>query len=181
MRSLIVEPLTKNEMIYLVSEALSQFRTSTLLSSGGADDVLAQDVLNVLHITPTLRISVLEPDESSSDVRRAVLDVVNDDRLFAPGRHEDLDGFVVIAVGALVERALNGSSPSSSQKGGHPAIAYHSKMREMIGADSGSGSMIFLPSAPTILRYPSGATVGQMPCSAFSCIPFRASSDRLSM
>ena len=117
---MIVEPLTKNEMIYLVSEALSQFRTSTLLSSGGADDVLAQDVLNVLHITPTLRISVLEPDESSSDVRRAVLDVVNDNWLFAPGRHEDLDRVVTVAVGALVERALDAtrqSQHSTAKKG----------------------------------------------------------------
>ena len=36
-----------------------------------------------------------------------MFDVVHDDRLFAPGGHEDLDGFVVIAVGALVERTLN--------------------------------------------------------------------------
>jgi hypothetical protein len=39
-----------------------------------------------------------------------VLFVVNDDRLFAPGRHEDLDGRIVIAVGALVERTLNATS-----------------------------------------------------------------------
>ena len=43
-----------------------------------------------------------------------MLDVVHDDRLFAPGRHEDLDGLIVIAVGALVERER---STRSSFKG----------------------------------------------------------------
>jgi hypothetical protein len=36
-----------------------------------------------------------------------VLGVVHDHRLFAPRWHEDLDGFVVIAVGAVIERTLN--------------------------------------------------------------------------
>jgi predicted site-specific integrase-resolvase len=52
---------------------------------------------------------------------------------------------------------------------------------ELDVATAGSEVMIFLPSAPVTLRYPSGAAVGQMPCSAFSCMPLRASSDRLSM
>jgi hypothetical protein len=43
-----------------------------------------------------------------------MLDVVHDDRLFAPSWHEDLDGIVVIAVGALVERALDASPSASS-------------------------------------------------------------------
>jgi hypothetical protein len=33
--------------------------------------------------------------------------VVHDDGLVGTSRHEDLDGFVVIAIGALVERALD--------------------------------------------------------------------------
>ena len=36
-----------------------------------------------------------------------MFDVVHDDRLFGAGRHEDLDGVVVIVIGALVQRALN--------------------------------------------------------------------------
>ena len=36
-----------------------------------------------------------------------IVGVVNDDRLFAPGWHEDFHSSVVIAVGALVERALD--------------------------------------------------------------------------
>ena len=34
-----------------------------------------------------------------------MFDVVNNNWLFGTSRHEDLDGFVVIAVGSLVERA----------------------------------------------------------------------------
>ena len=78
-----------------------------------ADDVLAHDMLDVLHIAPTIGITVLQPNKRSSDVGRTVLNVVHDDRLFAPGRHEDLDRFVVIPIGALIERALNGGGQCS--------------------------------------------------------------------
>jgi hypothetical protein len=71
------------------------------------DDVLAHHMLDVLHIAPTLGISVLQPNKRSPDVWWTVLDVVNNNWLFAPSWHEDLHGFVVIAVGALVERALD--------------------------------------------------------------------------
>jgi hypothetical protein len=98
-----------------------------------ADDVLAEDMLDVLNIAPVLGITVLQPNKRSGDVGRAVLGVVNNNGLFAPGRHEDLDRFVVIAVGALVERALNavvaatemgarslfGSAQTISSKGGY--------------------------------------------------------------
>ena len=36
-----------------------------------------------------------------------MLSVVNDHRLFAPGRHENFDRVVTVAVGTLVEGALN--------------------------------------------------------------------------
>ena len=72
-----------------------------------ADDVLAHDMLDVLHVAPTLGIAVLQPNKRSSDVGRTMLDVVHDNGLFAPGRHEDLDRVVTVAVGALVERSLN--------------------------------------------------------------------------
>jgi hypothetical protein len=49
-----------------------------------ADDVLADRVLDLLCVTPAFRIAVLQPDKRSADVGRAMLDVVNDDRLFAP-------------------------------------------------------------------------------------------------
>jgi hypothetical protein len=67
------------------------------------DDVLAQHMLDVLHITPTFGITVLQPNKRRSDIRWTMLDVVNNNRLLRTSRHEDLDGFVVIAVGALVE------------------------------------------------------------------------------
>jgi hypothetical protein len=64
-------------------------------------------MFNVLHVTPALGISVLQPNKRSADVRRTVLGVVNDHRLFGTSRHEDLDRVVTVAVGALVERALD--------------------------------------------------------------------------
>jgi hypothetical protein len=54
-----------------------------------------------------LRISVLQPNKRGADVRMTVLDVVNNNWLFAPGRHEDLDRVVTVAVRALVQRALD--------------------------------------------------------------------------
>jgi hypothetical protein len=49
-----------------------------------ADEVLAEDVLDVLHITPPIWISVLQPDEGSANIRRTMLSVVHDNWLFAP-------------------------------------------------------------------------------------------------
>jgi hypothetical protein len=79
-----------------------------------ADDVLADRMLDVLNVTPVFWISVLQPNKRSADVWWTVLGVVHDNRLFAPGRHEDLDGFVVIAEAALIERALDASSTSTT-------------------------------------------------------------------
>ena len=58
-------------------------------------------------IAPPLGIAILQPDKCSADVWWAMLGVVNNDRLFAPGWHEDFHCSVVIAVGALVQRALD--------------------------------------------------------------------------
>ena len=81
-------------------------------------------MLDVLNVTPTLWITVLQPNKRSADVRRTVLGVVNDHRLFAPGRHEDFDGIVVIAVGALVERALDaGDLNVPMVRSNNPALA----------------------------------------------------------
>jgi hypothetical protein len=79
-----------------------------------ARNVLGKHVLDVLRVTPVIRIAVLQPNKRGADIGRAMLDVVHDDRLFAPSWHEDLDGIVVIAVGALVERALDASPSASS-------------------------------------------------------------------
>jgi hypothetical protein len=72
-----------------------------------ADDVLAHDMLNVLNVAPALGIAVLQPNKRSTNVRRTMLHVVNDNWLLRTSRHEDLDGVVTVAVGTLVERALN--------------------------------------------------------------------------
>ena len=64
-------------------------------------------MIDILHVTPIDRIAVLQPEHAGCDVRRNVFDVVHDDRLFAASWHEDLDGFVVIAVRALVQGALD--------------------------------------------------------------------------
>jgi hypothetical protein len=66
------------------------------------DDVLAHHMLDVLHVTPTLGISVLQPDKCSADVGRTVLGVVHDDRLFAPSWHEDFHCSVVVQLRCAV-------------------------------------------------------------------------------
>jgi hypothetical protein len=65
-----------------------------------ANDVLADRMLDVLHIAPTLGIAVLQPNKRSGDVGRHVFGVVNNNWLFAPGRHEDLDGLPGIRLAA---------------------------------------------------------------------------------
>jgi hypothetical protein len=49
----------------------------------------------------------LDDSGTRNPVSWNVLHVVNNNRLFAPSRHENLHRIVVIAVGALVQRALN--------------------------------------------------------------------------
>jgi hypothetical protein len=49
-----------------------------------ADDVLAEHVLNVLCITPTFGITVLQPNKRRANIGRAMLGVVNNNGLFAP-------------------------------------------------------------------------------------------------
>jgi hypothetical protein len=61
-------------------------------------DVFAEEVTDVLHVTPVFRIAVLQPEHAGCDVRRKASDVDDDNWLFAPGRQEDL---------ALAERTLN--------------------------------------------------------------------------
>jgi hypothetical protein len=53
-----------------------------------------------------LGIAVLQPNKRSANIWWTMLGVMNDHRLLGTSRHEDLDGIIVIAVGALVERAL---------------------------------------------------------------------------
>jgi hypothetical protein len=69
------------------------------------DDVLAEHVVNVLHISPVLWIAVLQPEDAGCDVGRHVLDVMRVHEFFGAGRHEDLHCIVVIAIGSLAERA----------------------------------------------------------------------------
>jgi hypothetical protein len=58
---------------------------------------------------PVLRVPVLQPEDAGGNIGRHVFDLMRDDRSFGAGRHEDLDGFVVIAIGSLVERARRAS------------------------------------------------------------------------
>jgi hypothetical protein len=58
---------------------------------------LAQHVLDVLYIAPAIGIAILQPDECSADVWWTMLGVVNDDRLFAPSRHENFDSLIVMS------------------------------------------------------------------------------------
>ena len=69
------------------------------------DNVFAQHVIDILNIAPVLRVPVLQLENSCSNIGRHMLDIVHDDGLFGAGRHEDLDGVVVIAISALVESA----------------------------------------------------------------------------
>ena len=64
-------------------------------------------MFDLLCITPALGIAVLQPNKRSSNIGRTMLDVMNNNGLFASSWHENFDGFIVIAVGTLVERALN--------------------------------------------------------------------------
>jgi hypothetical protein len=64
-------------------------------------------MLELLRVAPVLRISVLQPKNRSSDVRRDVLDVLGVHGFLSVCWHENLDGFVVIADGTGIERAAN--------------------------------------------------------------------------
>jgi hypothetical protein len=79
------------------------------------DDVLAEDVLDILHVTPALWITVLQPNKRRTNIRWAMLDVMHDDGLFAPSWHENFHSVIVIAVGALIERALNASKKTLAE------------------------------------------------------------------
>jgi hypothetical protein len=74
------------------------------------DDVVAEHVLDVLHVAPVLGITVLQPDECCTNIGWNVLGVVNNNRLFAPGRHENFHSRIVIAVGPFVQRSLDTSA-----------------------------------------------------------------------
>jgi type I restriction enzyme M protein len=71
------------------------------------DDVLAHHMLDVLYIAPVLGITVLQPNKRSTNIRRTMLHVVNNNWLLRTSRHEDLDGVVTVTIGTLIERALN--------------------------------------------------------------------------
>jgi hypothetical protein len=59
--------------------------------------VLAGDVLELPGVAPVRRVAVLQPEDRRGRVRRHVLDIRRVDRLLRAGRHEDLDGVVVVA------------------------------------------------------------------------------------
>jgi hypothetical protein len=92
-----------------ITSARSRAHCSGLIGVS-ADDVLAQHVLELLRVTPVLWVTIFQPENGSSRVRRHVLDIRRVDRLLAAGRHEDLDGLVVIADGSAVERPANATS-----------------------------------------------------------------------
>ena len=62
-------------------------------------------MIDILNIAPILGVSVLQPEDAGSNIRRHVFDVLHDDRLFGAGRREDRHCIMAIAVGSLVERA----------------------------------------------------------------------------
>jgi hypothetical protein len=101
-----------------------------------ADDVSAEDVIDVLHVAPVLGISVLQPEHAARWIWWTVLDVVNDNRLLRTS--ENLHCIVVIAVGALIERTLNASHlmagrPPPVRKGPTPggAVGWGNHARSM--------------------------------------------------
>jgi Pyridine nucleotide-disulphide oxidoreductase, dimerisation domain len=53
-----------------------------------------------------LRVAVFQPEDARSDVRWHMLDVGRVHGLCSACRHEDLDGVIAVAVGALVERTF---------------------------------------------------------------------------
>jgi hypothetical protein len=61
------------------------------------------------------RVAVLQPEDLSCDIRRNVLDVGRLDDL-AVLLAEDLDRVVVVADGALVERALDTDASASNRR-----------------------------------------------------------------
>jgi hypothetical protein len=71
-----------------------------------ADDVLAQHVLELLRVTPVLRVTIFHPEYTGSDIRRNMLNIRSIHRFLAIGWHENLDGLIVITVGTLVKRTL---------------------------------------------------------------------------
>jgi hypothetical protein len=75
---------------------------------------LTEDMINILNITAVIRIAILQPEHASCDVGRNALGVMHDNGLFAPGRHENLDGFVVIAIRWLDRSTRGGAGFASS-------------------------------------------------------------------
>jgi hypothetical protein len=71
-------------------------------------------------VAPVLRIAVLQPEDARRDIGRHVLGVGRVHQMRWTSRHEDLNGFVVIAVGTLIERtpdaglALSGAQPAAA-------------------------------------------------------------------
>jgi hypothetical protein len=54
-------------------------------------------MLDVLYVAPTIWITILQPNKRRANIRWTVLGVVNNNRLFAPGWHEDLDSVIPTA------------------------------------------------------------------------------------
>jgi hypothetical protein len=74
-------------------------------------------MLKLMRVTLVLRITIFKPVDFSCHVWRNVFDVRNNNRLFSVCWHEDLDSFVVIADGALVERTLDDRDFGSKRRG----------------------------------------------------------------
>jgi hypothetical protein len=73
------------------------------------DQIFSEHVLELLRSHASAQGPCSSAEDAGSNIGRHVFDVMHDDRLFGAGRHEDLDGFVVIAIGSLVERARRAS------------------------------------------------------------------------
>ena len=66
-----------------------------------ADMIHADRVIDVLHVAPSIRASIFQPEAHRSRIRRIVLDVPVLDS-FAITRHENFDRGMRVTVGALV-------------------------------------------------------------------------------
>jgi hypothetical protein len=102
-----MQPLSTITQCRLDVEHISSLSSPFLLGHRLVrDDVLAEHVLELPFVTPMLWVAVLEPEDARRDIGRHMLDVRRVHRFCSTSRHENLDGVIAVAVGALVERTL---------------------------------------------------------------------------
>jgi hypothetical protein len=78
-----------------------------LIERGITDQKLSLDGFYLPSISPLRRISIFQPKNSRSNIRRHMLNILGIHRIAGTVRQEDLDGVVAVAGGTLIERTLN--------------------------------------------------------------------------